>query len=389
MKTVLYLIDQPFDSRNYERLGIKKWAHYGWCVRVVDVTPLSHPAVWHDFEIRGGIIKRIDNYYAINNLSELIRLRRILFGTSYFINYAGNDIYCNLIKIVLVLNGSSGVVHDLCKIPSVPVGSQFSLFNKIKKSVKNSPYKIVKLVSSKIIFKILSILIKPKLGLASGTESIKSLRSRHIKEIIKAHNYDYDTYLGVKDIVIEPKTPYAVFIDEDWCFHSDFIYIGESPPCTPNAYFPVICKVLRCISKSLEVSVCVAAHPRSSYQKLNIDYYEGIPVLYTVTAELIRDCAVVVCHTSTAAQFAVLFNKPLIFITTNEIESYRFGYSSYFASEFGKQVINIDTDLDVVDWKKELYIDDSKYYKYIEKYIKTAESPQKSVWDIVIEHINR
>ena len=36
-----------------------------------------------------------------------------------------------------------------------------------------------------------------------------------------------------------------------------------------------------------------------------------------------------------------------------------------------------------------LNVDDKKYESYIEDFIKTKGSPEKQIWDIVIEHIQR
>jgi len=96
----------------------------------------------------------------------------------------------------------------------------------------------------------------------------------------------------------------------------------------------------------------------------------------------------VVCHDSTAIQLAVLFGKPLIFLTTGELAASFEGQSIVaFASEFGKSAINVERDLHNVDWKKELDIDLEKYAEYKKKYIKTDGSPELPFWEIVADHI--
>jgi hypothetical protein len=57
------------------------------------------------------------------------------------------------------------------------------------------------------------------------------------------------------------------------------------------------------------------------------------------------------------------------------------------ASALGKRVVNIDRDLSLVDWDKELCIDMDKYASYRNKYIKIDGSSEKSIWDVVIDYI--
>ena len=119
-----------------------------------------------------------------------------------------------------------------------------------------------------------------------------------------------------------------------------------------------------------------------------MNYFEGLQVEYGKTAELIRDCSAVVCHDSTAIQFAVLFGKPVIFVTTDElIPCYEGRSIAKVAAELGKTPINLDADLRTVDWRDQLRVDSRRYAQYRNEYIKTDGSPQLPVWDIVIDRI--
>ena len=58
-----------------------------------------------------------------------------------------------------------------------------------------------------------------------------------------------------------------------------------------------------------------------------------------------------------------------------------------FATMLGKKVINLNSLQKINDYKNYLNIDHKKYEKYIENYIKMKNTPEKLVWDIVIENI--
>ena len=60
-----------------------------------------------------------------------------------------------------------------------------------------------------------------------------------------------------------------------------------------------------------------------------------------------------------------------------------------FATVLGKRVVNLSQLSSVNNWKDYLNVDDEKYEKYIENYVKTKGSPEKLVWNIVIEYIEK
>ena len=73
------------------------------------------------------------------------------------------------------------------------------------------------------------------------------------------------------------------------------------------------------MAKSLKLNIKIASHPRSNYGAKQIKYKH--PILENKTFELIRDSDVVVSHMSTALQWAVIMKKPIIFVTTDEIQN--------------------------------------------------------------------
>jgi hypothetical protein len=86
--------------------------------------------------------------------------------------------------------------------------------------------------------------------------------------------------------------------------------------------------------------------------------------------------------------------KPIIFVTTNEIENTYYGrpYAkniNYFATILGSKVVNLNDVSRIINWKDYLSIDKEKYKKYIDTFVKTKESPEKLVWDIVINNIEK
>jgi hypothetical protein len=229
---------------------------------------------------------------------------------------------------------------------------------------------------------------KPGIVVASGSKSAELLAAGNGSAILKAHNFDYDIYLQLRNANGAEETDYAVFIDQDYPFHAEFAFRGVQSWATPEKYYPAIQKLLRRISAELRLPVKVSAHPRSAYGQRGLDYFGEFRIEHGGTPDLIRRAKVVIGHDSTALQFAILFGKPLIFVTTDELDATFGGESiALYAAALGKSVINADTDLDVVDWKGQLKVDAAKYADYRSKYIKMNESPEAPLWQIVIDRI--
>lgn len=390
MKKIVYLIEQPLDERNFDRFGIQAWIDRGWDVEVWDLTPLSYPRVWQNFIESGHKLKEFAGYFPIASKNRLEYRYSRIEKIGYFIDLT-SDGYCAVrAKMRLI---QTGAIRVVCATGSIPVpdnAQEYGLVYKVRTAIADGRFRSLKWLIDTCSQKLASPFIRPGLVVVSGEKSVPLLSGRYDQVILKVHNFDYDIYLKLANSNDMPEKGYAVFIDQDYCFHPGFIFYGIPYWVTPEKYFPAICKGLRKISDVLGVGLRVGAHPRSSYKQRVPDYFEGIPIEYGRTAELIRNCKVVVCHGSAAIQFAVLFGKPLIFLTTDELNSSFAGKSiAKFASELGKSAINVDGDLDSVNWRNELSVDSDKYADYRNNYIKISGSPEKPHWDIVIDHVER
>ena len=382
MRRIVYLTDQPLDEWNYDRFGIQTWIDRGWDVEVWDLTPLAYPRVWRDFIESGRKLHRFDKYFPVARKSELDPKYSQGGKIGYFIDLAGDD-YCSLrVKLSLI---RSGAIRVTCSTGLLPVQDKGGLGPRLRRLLAKGSVQVLKRLTKALVRRLAELLIKPGLVIVSGQNSFHPDGC----ETVRAHNLDYDTYLELEPAPA-PSEEYAVFIDQDFYCHSDYVREGSPFSVAPSPYFPAVCKGLRTISAALKVGLRIAAHPRASSAQRSPDPFEGICVEYGKTAELIRNCKVVVCHYSTAAQFAVLFKKPVVFVTTDALASSAVGkYVADFAAALGKSVINLDGDLDRVDWQEELRVDEQRYDAYRNEYIKIDGSPNIPFWDIVINHIEQ
>lgn len=100
------------------------------------------------------------------------------------------------------------------------------------------------------------------------------------------------------------------------------------------------------------------------------------------TMELVRDCALVLCHASTSVSYAVIFRKPLMFVTTDEIErsSYRKAIAR-MSSRFAARRVNADrfTPVEVVIPA----VDEALYQAYEHAHLRAPDAVDASPWHML------
>ncbi len=385
MKRLVYLIDQPFDERNYERFGVQTWLDKGWNVEVWDLTSWAFPSVWRDFVESGRALKKFPGYFSLESTRHLQERRCVAKNVSHFIDLTGDKYCCIRARQALT---SMGARHIVLVGASHNPDQESGVAFRLRKAFLKGPRKAIPTLLAVVARKIAASTLRPDLVVVTGRESFP--QAERGRKMLKAHSLDYDIYLNLKREAGTSVNNYGVFIDQNYCFHSDFICGDRQFFVTPDKYFPAVCNCLGKISAALNVEVRIAAHPRASYRDRAVEYFKDYPIEYGRTAMLIRDCQFVVCHDSTAIQLAVLFGKPAIFVTTDELAPvYEGRCIEKAAFELGKTVINLDRGLEGVDWQGEIRVDAGKYAEYRNKYIKADGSPEMPFWEIVIEHIER
>ena len=339
MTKIIYLIDQPLDARNYDRFGIQTWIARGWIVEVWDLTALACPRAWNNFAESGHRLAVFVGYFSIETKRDLDDRVSKVEKVKYFIDLAGDSYWSIRARLRLIRGGVTRVTCATGSIPAPVVDDKRRFASKLKKTFSERLVKsILARLTNACVNRMPVSFIKPGLIVASGEKSVPS--AVRGQEILLAHNLDYDIYLRLRATVDASTAGYGVFLDQNVCFHPDYAYKNVPFYATSERYFPAICSSLKTISAVLAAPIKVAAHPRLSRQRKYVDYFEGIPVEFGNTAELIGNCAFVMCHFTTAMQFAVLFRKPVIFVTTDElISSAAEKYIEGFASSIGKSVI--------------------------------------------------
>jgi hypothetical protein len=385
-KQVIYLLSSPLSSRNFKRFGIKNWIENNWKVKVFDFTSFLRPEFWR--EIDGDNLSiDFEGLTIFKNINDALSALNNLENKVVFIDLLAYSIKENKIRSIARYHG----LLVRLKLGSLPQVTEDNNFLKLLNLIKNPIVFVKKLIFflKNIPRKIREIRYFPDYLVVGGSRSMLGVNHKKTS-VIKAHNFDYDFFIQEKQIKSNKNRNSIVFLDEYGPYHSALTFHGILPFLTPENYYPTMDLGLDKIANQLKLNLEIAAYPDSNYKNKRIKHKH--PVIENKTFELIRDADVVVTHSSTSMQMAVIMKKPIIFVTTDEIQNNIFANwkkknIDNFATILGKKVINLSALQKVDDLKNYLNVDDKKYERYIEDYIKMKKTPEKLVWDIVIENI--
>ena len=386
--------------RDYGRLGVDIVKNNGFEVEIWDLTPVIYEEAYRVIKVSDPIDYKHINCKLFLSKGELYReIKKIgkdsLVITIFGIDYKTYFLYKELSK--------SGILYALFHANTIPLYG-----NTISNYIANNRNRLILFLNrikqinisklKKYIFsRIPKCLLKiqpPVFILAGGSQTIsnyKPLIGKNTK-IIWGHTLDYDLYLEDLQKLSNnehKRKKYAVFIDGYWPFYPDYVRMNVKPPVSPENYYPLLCGFFSKIEKETGFDVIIAAHPRSNYEE-HPDYFGGRKTIRGKTKELIRDSEFVLMHYSTSVNFAVLYKKPVIFFTTNEMEHFNIdaNHIRAYSSELNKSFMNISNDYKI-DWEKELKIDGKSYADYKEKYIKRRNTEDKFFWQIVADEIKK
>ncbi len=197
---------------------------------------------------------------------------------------------------------------------------------------------------------------------------------------ISAHALDYDLFLQQPALL--KSEPLAVFLDQCLPFHPDFAILGNKPPVSAENYYPALSRFFSKLEQSSGLRVVIAGHPRAPRHK---EYYPGFEIVFGKSQDLIRRAALVMAHSSTAVNFAVMYNKPLLFLTSDELAQSQGQIIAGLGTLLHAPCRNIDAaDYDLASLPD---VDQQAYAEYLARYIKEPGSPEQPFWTILLNSL--
>jgi hypothetical protein len=388
-KEIIFFLTEAINKRNLERLGyfrLKK----NFDVKFIDLTILLNKK---KLFIKKNNFKNITKKKIFLKVKSWDSLKKGIKKKVFFIDFTTqNSLKFILLQKYLVKKGSKKI-HLTSSI--LPNNIFFSIKKKFYSFIKNlNLYGLIKQLLIFVRHRVLRKLsIDPHYALICGNTQ-RNFFSKETK-IIESHSLDYDRYLKInsKKKMINKKR-YNVFIDQMMFAHPD----GRDNKLMFDKkkeiiYLKELKNFFIYINKKYKKKIIFNFHPRSTAKyKMNIKKIINLKFCkfqeWEKTDISIKNSDLVMGHTSSAFQFAILWRKPIIFLTHSTFSDYNKKYIEGMSSEIKSKPLNFDSNNLSLPSIKELNRVNRKIYdKYIYNYIAIDKS-KKDTWEKLIKLIN-
>ncbi len=372
-------MQSKFCKRDYDRLGIETLSKRGYSdIEIWDFSCCFRPSYFKTYTPTDSLSG--ENYINIQTKNFAMQLLQSLQTNSVFICLI--SVNSKSAYIFNYLN-KKNYNYGFLSVGHIPLVSN-SFFTRAKRAVKNPGHTLKWLIDLiKVKTYALELPIYADfifLGGAIATSNYISDKTT----LLKTHTLDYDSFLNSNRLLeLKRSDRYAVFLDQAMSWHPD--HIGDQI-ISPTYYFRSLNIFFEYIESKLGLKVIIAPHPRANYIDTK-NPFNGRSIVNQSTNNIVRNSELVITHYTTAVSFAVLHNKPILFLNDKAYPSGIQKNIDHMANFFNKNAIEI-SELNFVIDENFLAIDNEIYYKYKELYIKEGGTPEKQTWDVFSDYLD-
>ena len=388
IRKVVFFVESVFTSRDYDRYGVKTFQDYQLNVEVWDFTPLLHGELF--FQENDQTTSDFEERKIFRSFRQALDAIATLSSNDYIISVINfNFKTLKLYRAVEKSRVRLGIFSTNAVPPLyIKAGVIETIGNKLKQEITFR--RVVNAIFRRMPLKLFGL--RPAdFIVAGGTKSIDYAKNKYAQlltpatEPLWAHTMDYDIFLEHERYSTQEK-PFGIYLDQYIPFHSDYLRKGEMPDLDIESHFSALRKFFALVEKELKIQIVIAAHPRSNYESLP-GYFGAREMIRGKTAELVKNSSLVIAHFSTAINFAIMFNKPILFVATKSLrQTLDFGYIQTMSQILHKQPIIVD-EIDELE-NVEISLDEKVYENYMEAYVKRKATPlNKRLWEIVLERL--
>lgn len=371
---IVLLSAAKFSEREYQIYGIDIIRENGFIVEIWDGSKIIYPRskghIEHPHEENGFQQRIFLNIYDLKNAISLLD-ENTLIMCPFSLNFNTFQIFKSLSK--------NNIPYCVFHENAYPIPQHYYQTTKKYKYYFSRISKIeIKDIATAILNKVIlnyyfCLGIKPATYvLVGGTKSTDFVNTPigESTQQIKVHAMDYDIYLEDRQNPENPDEKLCVFIDTYSPTDPDRFYHGTDSTYHPTKkYYHDMRSVFDYIERNFGYKIVILSHPTMD-KDLNNDYFGDRDRVHGKTANFVKRATCVLSHESTAINFAILFKKPILFLTSEEIDTMQNGQNiKTMASALGKSPVYIDQHLNFsIDMLLENDI--SQYQNYIRQFIK-------------------
>lgn len=374
---------------NYRQLigdAIGMGRRYGFVVRVLDINNLV-PKLANDKNEwdKLGIIEHVD----------IIKNRRMLrLFVSENMDETSIILFLNLpdkdLRPIWATIRKSKVSLGVITLSTVPNGTTLEQNNRPLEKLLFAVMKQLRGIKS---------LMKPKpdMWVLSGAACLEQyssyFRSTINTKFIYTHSIEYEKMYFHKQSWsggTTQKHGYILLLDQGW-----FSKLGvgvlpskDYPPANYHTFQAEIIKFLKQLEITYNKPVLISNHPKADLAHTKKLYY-GYKVSEVPSESLVKNATFVVANTTTSLSYAVMQNKPILLITTDELRnSIMRPLENAFETELDTKYLNISHQNNRHEIQVKIQENTACYQQYIKRHITHSQAGSKSLWANIFEQLS-
>ena len=367
----IYFLSESFFSKYYQStFGWKYLKKKGFNIKVINTAKLTYNKYFKSF--KGKIFKNKEiildkhNFEDVFNLIKeedhlLSLLKPNDFNAQIFAFLESKRKNYSIIDTNPAIIPPRDIILNLKKLIINPL----TTFKNLKQRIYSS-----------------SIKINPKFIFFTGSNLLKKWKKyKNTSKLIHIPSPDYDKYLKEKRKrkFKTLKKNYAVFINAgfhhpDIQFFRNSLLIKKKPSF--SQYYSPVKDFLKNFELKTGMKIIIASHPKLDFKSKEYGNFEHVK---GKTMELVKDCSLCLTFNSTAISFAVLFKKPILFLSNNFFIPPIKTSIENVAKYFGKTpLLTNNKTINLQRIRKEMKINSKKYIKYRKEYLSMNNSNKTS-----------
>jgi hypothetical protein len=390
MKKILILLCVPLTSQNYYRVGLP------YLDKSCDVTVFDCME-WLGME-QSGISEPKMTYTKFIKIHNFIIFRERLNELKPDYVIVSNLLLKHFSRIKKEVKniGAMMCVVQSGKLPQL--NWHYKLVRRLSKMPINHSLKSGGLYNESICLKLVSavklkfwqvknmMLGAPDFYFSAGTAAVFPY-TRALSKFINIGSQDYHLWKSVKNIEA-PRGNYILFIDDCVVNANDWKLLGLKSPVEAGNYYSLMRYFFDLLERATGKQILIAGHPNSINDADIKKNFGGRDIFFSETPILAINSNYVMTHGSTAISYAILSDKKVLILTSDELENSHYGlHIKMMAKSIGRRPININHPLDLTEITKH-DVDKSKYAQYIEKYIIARNCHELAPWNNFIKLVN-
>ena len=381
MKSLIILSHEPYRAVMRQQYFMDEFEEDGyqvefWCIQ--KVLSYSRRANYPNVETGKGVVY-------INSEEDLLRkLDRLIPGTLICLEIW---FVWETVKLYLLLNKRRLYLFSIDYYKNNVL--EVSRIQKVTRAAKNGRVKdfisYMKAFVKKITFQFyvkMRSLHGPSLVFVPGVSSV-----RYGDHVVPINHFDLYQYEKETQHSLPNLAPYLVFLDTCLTGHPD-IQRQNRRTIDPGLYFKKLNRFFDEVEALTGCEVIIAGHPKCSYK----GEFGSRACVINKTAALIIDSQGVIGHHSTSLNFAVLANKPIHLVYTdefiNQVQPLLILLDVYdnmkgYQNKLNCSLLNIDRKWSLTDLKP---IDESAYKRFINEFI-VAPNDARDNFTLIKNHL--